>query len=42
VDEKIADIGTNAFAVRKYSLDDFAPCVISSANGVPHGLEALR
>ena len=24
VDEKIADIGTNAFAVRKYSLDDFA------------------
>jgi putative ABC transport system permease protein len=24
VDEKIADIGTNAFAVQKYSLDDFA------------------
>ena len=24
VDEKIADIGTNAFAVRKYSLDDFS------------------
>jgi putative ABC transport system permease protein len=24
VDEKIADIGTNAFAVRKFSLDDFA------------------
>ncbi|HEX5965668.1 MAG TPA: ABC transporter permease [Pyrinomonadaceae bacterium] len=24
VDEKIADIGTNAFAVRKYSIDDFA------------------
>lgn len=24
VDEKIADIGTNAFAVRKYSLEDFA------------------
>jgi putative ABC transport system permease protein len=24
VDEKIANIGTNAFAVRKYSLDDFA------------------
>ena len=24
VDEKIADIGTNAFAVHKYSLDDFA------------------
>jgi len=23
VDEKIADIGTNAFAVRKYSIDDF-------------------
>lgn len=24
VDEKIADIGTNAFAVRKYSIDDFS------------------
>ena len=24
VDEKIADIGTNAFAVQKYSLEDFA------------------
>jgi putative ABC transport system permease protein len=24
VDEKIADIGTNAFAVRKYSIEDFA------------------
>lgn len=24
VDEKIADIGTNAFAIRKFSLDDFA------------------
>ena len=23
VDEKIADIGTNAFAVRKFSIDDF-------------------
>src|SRR5215813_12358260 len=24
VDEKIADIGTNAFAVRKFSIDDFS------------------
>ncbi len=24
VDEKIADIGTNAFAIRKYSIDDFS------------------
>src|SRR4029453_5998753 len=24
VDEKIADIGTNAFAVRKYSIEDFS------------------
>ena len=31
VDEKIADIGTNAFAVRKYSIDDFASIEALSA-----------
>jgi putative ABC transport system permease protein len=31
VDEKIADIGTNAFAVRKYSIDDFASLEALSA-----------
>ena len=31
VDEKIADIGTNAFAVRKYSIDDFSSIEALSA-----------
>jgi putative ABC transport system permease protein len=48
VDEKIADIGTNAFAVQKYSLEDFAS--IEALNGARRrnkditldDLEALR
>ena len=31
VDEKIADIGTNAFSVRKYSIDDFSSVVALNA-----------
>ena len=31
VDEKIADIGTNAFGIRKYSIDDFASIEALSA-----------
>jgi putative ABC transport system permease protein len=48
VDEKIADIGTNAFAVRKYSIDDFASIEALSAarrrnkNITLEDVEALR
>src|SRR5512132_1628679 len=33
VDEKIADIGTNAFAVRKYSIEDFSS--VEALNAAP-------
>jgi putative ABC transport system permease protein len=48
VDEKIADIGTNAFAVRKYSIDDFSSVEALNAarrrnkDITPDDAEALR